>query len=90
MVEVGAEAQRSDDRSQTGRWNLILLFSKHHEHHGIRRLFQAADISLVTSLHDGLSVVTRKFVAARGDQDAVLVLSQFARSVGTCRVRSAS
>jgi trehalose 6-phosphate synthase len=32
---------------------------------------------MVTSLHDGMNLVAKEFVAARQDEDGVLVLSQF-------------
>jgi trehalose 6-phosphate synthase len=32
---------------------------------------------MVTSLHDGMNLVAKEFVAARDDEDGVLILSQF-------------
>ena len=36
-----------------------------------------ADFCLVTSLHDGMNLVAKEFVASRIDGDGVLVLSAF-------------
>ena len=33
---------------------------------------------MVTSLHDGMNLVAKEFVAARSDEDGVLILSAFA------------
>jgi trehalose-6-phosphate synthase len=41
-------------------------------------LFRAADICVVTSLHDGMNLVCKEFVAARDDLQGVLMLSRFA------------
>ena len=41
-------------------------------------MFRAADICVVTSLHDGMNLVCKEFVAARNDVQGVLVLSRFA------------
>jgi trehalose 6-phosphate synthase/phosphatase len=41
-------------------------------------LYRAADVVLVTPLRDGMNLVCKEFVAARGDEDGVLVLSDFA------------
>jgi trehalose 6-phosphate synthase len=41
-------------------------------------LYRAADVCLVTSLHDGMNLVCKEFVAARDDERGVLILSQFA------------
>jgi trehalose 6-phosphate synthase len=87
LVEVETEAQRINSRFQTGRWKPILLFSKHHDHDDIRKLYQAADVCLVTSLHDGMNLVAKEFVAAREDEDGVLILSQFAGAA--CELRDA-
>ncbi|MEO8528938.1 MAG: trehalose-6-phosphate synthase [Pseudolysinimonas sp.] len=52
-------------------------------HHGFPReemaaLYLAADIMLVTALRDGMNLVAKEYVAARFDEDGVLVLSEFA------------
>ncbi|MCZ7593531.1 MAG: trehalose-6-phosphate synthase [Hyphomicrobium sp.] len=41
-------------------------------------MFRAADVCVVSSLHDGMNLVAKEFVAARDDERGVLVLSQFA------------
>ena len=41
-------------------------------------LYRAADALLVTSLRDGMNLVAKEFVAARNDEDGVLILSEFA------------
>jgi trehalose-6-phosphate synthase len=39
-------------------------------------LYQLADFCVVSSLHDGMNLVAKEFVAARHDEDGVLVLSE--------------
>jgi trehalose 6-phosphate synthase len=39
-------------------------------------LFQLADFCIVSSLHDGMNLVAKEFVASRNDEDGVLVLSE--------------
>jgi trehalose 6-phosphate synthase len=56
----------------------IHLLAQHHEHDALAELFRAADICMVTSLHDGMNLVCKEFVAARDDLQGVLVLSRFA------------
>jgi trehalose 6-phosphate synthase/phosphatase len=41
-------------------------------------MYRAADVMLVTALRDGMNLVAKEFVAARPDEDGVLVLSEFA------------
>jgi trehalose 6-phosphate synthase len=77
VSEVETEANRINQRLQTERWKPIVLFSRHHSHREIEPFYRAADFCLVTSLHDGMNLVAKEFVAAREDQDGVLILSQF-------------
>ena len=41
-------------------------------------LYRLADFCIVSSLHDGMNLVAKEFVAARDDEDGVLVLSALA------------
>jgi len=56
----------------------VMLVAKHHEHEALTELYRAADACLVTSLHDGMNLVSKEFVAARDDEQGVLILSRFA------------
>jgi trehalose 6-phosphate synthase len=40
-------------------------------------MYRVADFCIVTSLHDGMNLVAKEFVAARDDEDEVLILSTF-------------
>ena len=42
------------------------------------QFYRAADFCLVNSLHDGMNLVAKEFVAARDDEDGVLILSSYA------------
>jgi trehalose 6-phosphate synthase len=55
----------------------IILHRAHHEPATVFRYFRAADLCYVSSLHDGMNLVAKEFVAARDDEAGVLVLSQF-------------
>jgi trehalose 6-phosphate synthase len=39
--------------------------------------YRAADLCMVTSLHDGMNLVAKEFIAARQDEEGALILSQF-------------
>ena len=77
VEEVEAEASRINARFQTPRWRPIVLLRRHHEHSEILPYYQAADLCMVTSLHDGMNLVAKEFVAARDDEQGALILSQF-------------
>ncbi len=77
LGEVEAEADRINWRFQTGKWKPIVFLNRHHSHKEIQRFYRTADICMVTSLHDGMNLVAKEFLAAREDEQGVLVLSQF-------------
>ena len=77
FYEVKAEAERINSRFQTKRWKPIVLLSQHHSHDEIQPFYKAAAVCLVTSLHDGMNLVAKEFVASRADGDGVLILSRF-------------
>jgi trehalose 6-phosphate synthase len=78
LDEVTAEADRINSRFQSGKWKPIVLLKKHHSHHEITRYYHAASLCMVTSLHDGMNLVAKEFVASRDDEHGVLILSTFA------------
>jgi trehalose 6-phosphate synthase len=78
LDEVSAEAERINTRFQAHRWKPIVLLKKHHSHAEIARYYRAASVCMVTSLHDGMNLVAKEFVASREDQGGVLILSTFA------------
>lgn len=78
LDEVTAEAERINVRFQAGRWKPIVFLKRHHSHQEIERFYRAASVCLVTSLHDGMNLVAKEFVAARDDERGTLALSTFA------------
>jgi alpha,alpha-trehalose-phosphate synthase [UDP-forming] len=77
MAEVEAEANRINGRFQTDKWKPIVFLNRSHNHQEIQKYYRAADLCLVTSLHDGMNLVAKEFVAARQDERGVLILSCF-------------
>lgn len=78
LDEVSSETERINARFQNGRWKPIVLLRRHHSHQEISRYYRAASACLVTSLHDGMNLVAKEFIAAREDEKGVLILSTFA------------
>jgi phosphoglycolate phosphatase-like HAD superfamily hydrolase len=54
-----------------------MLIERQCSHEQVDRWYRAADLCLVTSLHDGMNLVAKEYLAARDDEDGVLVLSKF-------------
>jgi trehalose 6-phosphate synthase len=76
--QVEETVERINQRYQTASWKPILLIERQCSHADVDLWYRAADLCLVTSLHDGMNLVAKEYVAARDDEDGVLVLSKFA------------
>ncbi len=74
---VEALAEKINARWSEGSYRPVVLLRAHHEPPAVFRYFRAADLCYVSSLHDGMNLVAKEFVAARSDERGVLVLSQF-------------
>jgi trehalose 6-phosphate synthase len=70
-------AARINERFGEGGYRPIVLLRSHHEPPSVFRYYRAADLCYVSSLHDGMNLVAKEFIAARDDERGVLVLSQF-------------
>jgi trehalose 6-phosphate synthase len=75
--QVEQTVERINQRYQTAHWKPIVLINRQCSHDEVARWYRAADVCLVTSLHDGMNLVAKEYVAAREDEDGVLVLSKF-------------
>jgi trehalose 6-phosphate synthase len=74
---VEALAARINEKWAQGDYRPIVLLRSHYEPPTVFRYYRAADLCYVSSLHDGMNLVAKEFVAAREDELGVLVLSQF-------------
>jgi trehalose 6-phosphate synthase len=80
-AKVRALAQRINERfgkDLSGQsWQPIILKVEHHDAAQVYELYRAAELCVVSSLHDGMNLVAKEFVASRDDEQGVLILSQF-------------
>jgi trehalose-6-phosphate synthase len=58
-------------------WRPIVYLNEHHEREQLYSLYRMASGCVVSSLHDGMNLVAKEFIAARDDLQGVLVLSRF-------------
>jgi trehalose 6-phosphate synthase len=75
--QTRAETERINARFAGSSWKPIVLVDRQHSAQEVLELFRAADFCVVNSLHDGMNLVSKEFVAARDDEDGVLILSAF-------------
>ncbi len=74
---VRALAQKINSRFGREGYTPICLKVEHNEPDQVYEYYRGADLCMVTSLHDGMNLVAKEFVAARDDERGVLILSQF-------------
>lgn len=74
---VTEEAERINIKFGTRHWNPIVFEKRHHTHTELHALYRLAHFCLISSVHDGMNLVAKEFVAARDDDAGVLILSQF-------------
>jgi trehalose 6-phosphate synthase len=77
-----ASVDRVNRRFGSERCRPVILLEAHHEPAEVYQYLKAADVCYVGSLHDGMNLVAKEFVAARHDERGVLLLS---RSAGAAR-----
>jgi trehalose 6-phosphate synthase len=79
-LQKEAERLAADINARHGSdgYQPVVLVARHHEPGEVYELFRAADACIVSSLHDGMNLVAKEFVAARDDEQGVLILSTFA------------
>lgn len=79
-LRAEAEATAAQINARFGRegYKPLILEMQHFEPDQVYELFRAADLCIVSSLHDGMNLVAKEFVAARDDERGALLLSTFA------------
>jgi trehalose 6-phosphate synthase len=75
--EAVALADLINEKHGDQSYRPIRLVIRHHEPDEVFELFRASDLCVVSSLHDGMNLVAKEFVAARDDEEGVLILSHF-------------
>lgn len=75
---VTREAERINNELGTGAWKPIVLVKKEYSHEKLTSLYRLANFLAITSLHEGMNLVAKEFIAARNDNGGVLILSPFA------------
>lgn len=76
-AEVRALAARINKRFGKEDYEPICLKIEHHEPRQVYEYYRGVDLCFISSLHDGMNLVAKEFVASRDDEQGVLILSQF-------------
>jgi trehalose 6-phosphate synthase len=77
MAEVESCVSEINARFRADHWMPIVYRPQHHQAEAVAQIYRAADVCVVSSLHDGMNLVAKEFIASRQDEHGVLVLSEF-------------
>ena len=77
MDEVQQAVDEINQKYRVDGWLPVIYHPQHHQHEQVAGMYRAADVCVVSSLHDGMNLVAKEFIASRGDEHGVLVLSEF-------------
>jgi trehalose 6-phosphate synthase len=76
-ADVRTQVDTLNRRFGTPRWTPVIYRHEHHTPEEVGAFYRAADVCVVSSLHDGMNLVAKEFIATRSDEQGVLVLSRF-------------
>lgn len=75
--EIETLIERINWKYASGSWRPIIFLRENTPQLSIMALRRMARFCIVSSLHDGMNLVAKEFVASRFDEDGVLILSPF-------------
>jgi len=77
MNEIDEIVEKKNWKYSEGEWRPIIYLKRHFSPEEIKPYYALADICIVSSLHDGMNLVAKEYVASKADLNGVLVLSRF-------------
>ena len=84
-AELGRVVQSINSKWSTNSWKPVVLIKQYFNPRQLMALHRLAHFCVVTSLHDGMNLVAKEYVASRTDEDGVLILSRFTGSARELR-----
>jgi len=77
MNEIDELVERKNWKYSEGGWRPIIYLKKHFSPEEIKPYYALADMCIVSSLHDGMNLVAKEYVASKKDLNGTLILSRF-------------
>ncbi|MDP2653485.1 MAG: trehalose-6-phosphate synthase [Candidatus Omnitrophota bacterium] len=75
--QINAMVEDVNWKYSTDSWRPVIFVRDHFSLPKLLALYRISDAALVASLHDGMNLVAKEYVASRTDEGGMLVLSQF-------------
>jgi trehalose 6-phosphate synthase len=77
MNEIDELVEKKNWKYSEGEWRPIIYLKKHFSPEEIKPYYALADMCIVSSLHDGMNLVAKEYVASKKDFSGTLILSRF-------------
>ncbi|MCG2705550.1 MAG: trehalose-6-phosphate synthase [Candidatus Omnitrophica bacterium] len=77
MGEIDDLIEKKNWKYSDGNWKPIIYLKRHFSPEEIRPYYVLGDMCIVSSLHDGMNLVSKEYVTSRSDSSGVLLLSRF-------------
>jgi len=77
MSEIDELVEKKNWKHMEGNWKPVIYLRKHFSPDEVVPFYKIADFCIVSSLHDGMNLVAKEYVAAKKDLSGALILSQF-------------
>ncbi len=77
LAEIDDIVEKKNWKYSDAGWKPIIYLKRHFSAEEIKPFYQMSDFCIVSSLHDGMNLVAKEYVAARSNNDGVLLLSSF-------------
>ena len=75
--EIDELVEKINWKHVDGNWKPLIYLKQHFSQDDIQPYYKLGDICIVSSLHDGMNLVAKEYVAEKDDLSGVLILSQF-------------
>ena len=76
MAEIDELVEKKNWKYSDGDWKPIIYLKKHFSPEEIRPYYSMSSLCIVSSLHDGMNLVAKEYVASKTDLNGALILSR--------------
>lgn len=77
MGEIDELVEKVNWKHSEGDWSPVIHLKKHFSSEEIMPYYALADLCIVSSLHDGMNLVAKEYIASKSDLKGALILSCF-------------
>jgi len=77
IAELDELIEKTNWKYLDGDWKPIVYLKRHFAPEEIKPFYSLADLCIVSSLHDGMNLVAKEYVATKSDLSGTLILSRF-------------